>query len=580
MMNPGPPKTNKTPVKPILLTVLGAAIVIWISHSSFNRQAPRSSRNDSKSNSISPNGSSSVSDQQNEHVARYPELTSQERMSPEKEYPVEVSLTEKQEDTDVIIQKGPTTSEGKLVFDLPATQADSWKLDVDLFAPGMIFTDGGTGSGSIELPRHGDATSAIFHVKAGPKAIASGVVHMFAVFSYNHSPLAKIGRDIQITRDSTPELTSQAVMSKTTAEVGSSIPATPLNERVPPPDMTVIISGNSVLAESAFYRMRGELGEMEKFSDFIAERSPANAGRGTELVAKEKTWRGAETFGDQLYDNYAPLAFKEVFWATDRRLGKKFRTIQIYSDRPEIPWELMRPATDAKGTDRRDFLGLDYSVARWDSNDKLLSEHPPYEQTMTKMFVIAPHYGGSLSLDGQAAETQQLALMDGYNAVGGNTTALKTLFQNPPQGIVHFAGHGELDAAHKEYEILLEDGTLDTSTWRSMTPPNRLAHTFFFFNACDVGQSTQIGNFVDGFGPAVISRGASGYIGALWPVNDKVAANFSVVFYGLMHDEMRSGSANISEILERTRQTVYGKTRNPTALAYVLYGDTALNFVK
>ena len=63
-------------------------------------------------------------------------------------------------------------------------------------------------------------------------------------------------------------------------------------------------------------------------------------------------------------------------------------------------------------------------------------------------------------------------------------------------------------------------------------------------------------------------------------MNDKVAANFSVVFYGLMHDEMRSGSANISEILERTRQTVYGKTRNPTALAYVLYGDTALNFVK
>src|ERR1700691_3312005 len=140
MMNPGPPKTNKTPVKPILLTVLGAAIVIWISHSSFNRQAHRSSRGDSKSNSISPNGASSVSDQQNEHVARYPELTSQERMSPDKEYPIEVSLTEKQEDTDVIIQKGHTTSEGKLVFDLPATEANSWKLDVDLFAPGMIFT--------------------------------------------------------------------------------------------------------------------------------------------------------------------------------------------------------------------------------------------------------------------------------------------------------------------------------------------------------------------------------------------------------------------------------------------------------
>ena len=108
----------------------------------------------------------------------------------------------------------------------------------------------------------------------------------------------------------------------------------------------------------------------------------------------------------------------------------------------------------------------------------------------------------------------------------------------------------------------------------------KLEHTFFFFNACDVGQSTQIGNFVDGFGPAVLGRGASGYIGALWPVNDKVAADFSVDFYQLMHKNMDAGSANVSAILERTRQVVYKETKNPTALAYVLYGDTNLKFVK
>jgi hypothetical protein len=34
----------------------------------------------------------------------------------------------------------------------------------------------------------------------------------------------------------------------------------------------------------------------------------------------------------------------------------------------------------------------------------------------------------------------------------------------------------------------------------------------------------------------------------------------------------------VGEILERTRRDVYESTKNPTALAYVLYGDTNLEF--
>ena len=71
-----------------------------------------------------------------------------------------------------------------------------------------------------------------------------------------------------------------------------------------------------------------------------------------------------------------------------------------------------------------------------------------------------------------------------------------------------------------------------------------LSHTFFFFNACDVGQAKQTGNFVEGSGPAALSEGASGYIGALWPVNDQVAAKFSVRFYQLLQEQMQHGPAD------------------------------------
>jgi len=42
---------------------------------------------------------------------------------------------------------------------------------------------------------------------------------------------------------------------------------------------------------------------------------------------------------------------------------------------------------------------------------------------------------------------------------------------------------------------------------------------------------------------------------------------------------MQHGPADVSETLRRTRQEIYDG-KNPTALAYVLYGDTNLKFVR
>ena len=475
---------------------------------------------------------------------------------------------------------GTTTSDGKLVLALPPTQEGSWKLDVVLSAPGLQFTRGSAIS-SISLPRQGDATSAIFYVKAGPKAVANGVVHVLATFAYNGGYLARIGRDIQIT-SATPALASATPPSRPIVKVSGPIADTgaTFSPGVPQPDLTLIIKGDGIIVLSPHIGGdSGTLKDAKGFSEWLAQHSPASAGRGSELVATPENRDRAEGFGEQLYDNYAPDVFKRAFWALVRTQGKNFRTIQIYSDNPDIPWELMRPVRE-DGTGRQNFLGIDYSVARWHMTDGLMRERPPYSETISKMFVIAPHYTGSRTLDAEATETQGLARLSGYSAVTGNMNALRTLFHNPPQGIVHFAGHGELSATRGDYEILLEDGELDTSTWRGMAQADPSAHTFFFFNACDVGQAKHSGNFVDGWGPAVLEKGASGYIGALFPVNDQIAARFSVFFYQLLQQEMQVGPADVSEALQHTRREIYQSTGDPTALAYVLYGDTNLRFVK
>jgi hypothetical protein len=579
---PSPQPKGSISVKKVVFVLLGIAAVAWYigQRNTPTASAPLRSGHNSMANDMSagtraptpPPTTGAPAAAQDESVERYPMIASPEQVQPEKEFPIAVSLTEEAH-SDVSILSGNQTDEGRLKLSLPAGH-ESWKLDVYLTGKGLEFTQG-TGSGTIDLPRRGDPAPATFLVKASQRAATDGVLHVMATFAYEAVPLARIERDIKITSAS-PTVGAEV----TTAKVSAAPSSMEISDQVPQPDLALYIKGDTVLVLSPWLgSSRGSLPNLKGFADFLAHRSPASAGRGSEPVDSERAADEAEGFGQTLYDNYAPDVFKTAFWRLVQMRGARFRTIQIYSDQPDIPWELMRPRPPDGTGQRQDFLGLNYSVARWDNNDGILLEHPPYHESMPKMFVIAPHYSGSRSLDGEAAETQELARLNGYSPVDGNRKAVKALFRNPPQGIVHFAGHGQLDAAHDEFEILLEDGQLDVQSWRSMADAGLLSHTFFFFNACDVGQAKETGNFVDGFGPAVLSKGASGYIGALWPVNDQVAAKFSVRFYQLLQEQMQHGPADVSETLRRTRKEIYDG-KNPTALAYVLYGDTNLKFVR
>lgn len=601
-MSPEPlPKTEGARVRKILLGVVVAGVVVWYIAQRSTGTAPSATAPPvptvSQESTVAPPQSAGVTannmsastnsaarpspsqtpESQSEQVERYPMLDSPDEVAPEQEFHIQVSLTEQQVGPDLKFTNGQTTADGKLVFSLPATQDNSWKLEVVLMAPGVEFTRGTRPDGSIILPRHGDATSVTFWAKPGPRAIEKGVVHVIATFNYNGTYLARIGRDIQI-KGVTPALASEPPVMRRTVKLSGAVEdtAAEFNHAPLPADLTIIIKGDGIEVLSPYIGSdSGSMPDLTGFADWLAQHSPGSAGRGSQPVDQAKTRDTAEGFGKDLYDHYAPSLFKKAFWLLVDARGDKFRTIQIYTDKPDIPWELMKPVRE-NGRDRLPFLGLSYSVARWHMTDGL-RERPPFTQTMQKTFVIAPHYTGARTLDAEATETQALAQMAGYSRVNGNMEGLRALFRNSPQGIVHFAGHGELNA-NRDYEILLEDGELDTTAWKGMARDDPSSHTFYFFNACDVGQARRAGNFVDGWGPAVLGKGASGYIGALYPVDDQIAAEFSIHFYKLLQQQMQVGPADVSEILEHTRRDVYETTKNPTALAYVLYGDTNLEF--
>ena len=107
-------------------------------------------------------------------------------------------------------------------------------------------------------------------------------------------------------------------------------------------------------------------------------------------------------------------------------------------------------------------------------------------------------------------------------------------------------------------------------------PPSR--HPFYFFNACDLGQTQSIAGFVEGWAPAVLDAGASGYIGGMWPLVDSSAARFAARFYEVLQSGMKSGAVTVAGALNEARRLFY-ETGDPTYLAYTYYGDVNLQFI-
>jgi CHAT domain-containing protein len=307
--------------------------------------------------------------------------------------------------------------------------------------------------------------------------------------------------------------------------------------------------------------------------------------RGVQLVDDDATEASQQAiprlrgFGRELYRNFAPVVFKRALWELQDMLGDGFRSIHVFSEDPTIPWELMLPVRE-DGSEEMDFLGSRFRLARWHfAPSEAQLDRPPQSMRIQEIVVIAPSYQGAQELRYQETEIQALQGIPGYRPVPGVMASVRDLFGRFPQGIIHFAGHGFVEPIGEgivEYSIRLEDTNLDLMMWKGLTSSRSAAHPIVFLNACDVGQANRVANFVDGWAPSVLEAGASGYIGSLWPLSDKGAAEFAALFYkNLREDAVARGHAIVADALLKTRRQFY-QNGDPTYLAYVYYGDPLL----
>ncbi len=538
------------------------------------------------------------------NLLRYPTIEAPETVAVEQDIMVMVSLSETLISPDVNIGSvnediARKTSDGAL--DLSFPEQEEWQIDVVLNASGFTIADGNIRS--IVLKKQGDSTIALFKLHAKEIPANEFLSKIYVSYIYKGQFISRVSKEITIINSNT---NNNNIMGSFDADVdkknkqedkGKTIQ---INDVMQTADLTVLVrelvnadqSHSTIVTIISPYLqpMSKEYKSVPRLSDWINSKYAKfslNIPRGVALeneqeisaANKDRAIPLMKGFGKELYKKFAPDIFKQAYWKLVDKKKKGFDTIQVYTNNPVLPWELMKPIrTD--NSEEHDFIGINYNIARWHvTENSHIEEKPPLSLEINKLFVIAPDNQNQASLPWQQKEIDNLSHLQHYEKISANYKAVKYFFQTRPDGIVHFAGHGSVKKGFNdiyEYSLYLDNQELDLDTWKGIIAARSDTHPLYFINSCIVGQSHRIANMVDGWAPAMLESGASGYIGALWPVGDRGASRFSIQFYQYINEDLKHHSANVAEAIKKTRKLFY-ETGDPTFLSYIFYGDPNFN---
>lgn len=286
-----------------------------------------------------------------------------------------------------------------------------------------------------------------------------------------------------------------------------------------------------------------------------------------------------KSIGGQLFDELVPDSIQKVLWDNRERIT----TVQVTSDDPFIPWELVHLKDPRGRLPKEDLYLANLGIVRWLDG----VGQPPRGLTFrpTKRFVIAPEYpaGSGWELD-TATEIENLEGQLGVRRTEPTWEALLKLIGSPGKfDLLHYAGHGGAPAGDINQAGLVFEVTkdVDTDTWvpssisatmveqyANLRPASgKGARPLVFLNACQVGRAGYQLTSIGGFAKAFIAAGAGAFISSLWEVGDEPAIAFCERFY-----ERLCQGDTIAQATTAARASARDGG-DPTWLAYVVYGQ-------
>lgn len=275
------------------------------------------------------------------------------------------------------------------------------------------------------------------------------------------------------------------------------------------------------------------------------------------IAARKLALKGAGLFQDLL-----PEDLRVLLWS----LRDRIRTVQVLSDEPWIPWELLKLQGKENGrVVEGPFLCEAFAMTRWFPG---IARRP--EIRLKHMAVVIPFGSGLPNV--QEERDYLLSLADDQREVtevpGTYLEVIDALSRGEHDGW-HFSGHGHFAAQDpNRSEIELERGQrLCAGDINGMVRNCGLAQPLVFLNACQTGREALSLTGIGGWGRRFIEAGGAGFIGSLWSVYDEAACRFARAFY----DHLLAGET-IGQAAREARAAVR-PLNDPTWLAYTVFAD-------
>jgi hypothetical protein len=260
--------------------------------------------------------------------------------------------------------------------------------------------------------------------------------------------------------------------------------------------------------------------------------------------------------GVNLWDEFIPQAFKEVFWAHKAEITR----LTILSKDDVVPWELLHPSRPGDGDGG--FLAEQFPVVRWRYGP------PP----RPKLRLGDPTY--VLPAGSPPAAADELNHVQHRVGMGPTATTIDELlarFKAADFGLLHFACHNAFlpDAPAASY-INFGGAHFEPDFLASYKERFRARSPLVFLNACRSGAMGQNYTKMTGWAGSFLDAGAGAFIGSLWEVRDSTALLFAEAFYDAF-----KGRTTLGQAVQTARTAVNDVAGDPTWLAYTLYGDPA-----
>ena len=308
----------------------------------------------------------------------------------------------------------------------------------------------------------------------------------------------------------------------------------------------------------------------ERLSTLAGLSAAARTAAETAAAARELAVIGAN-----LFDKLFPQALKDEY---GKRLRTKFagKSLQITSDDPWIPWEIVRPyAIDEDGQVLYDDPPLCemFRLSRW-----LAGRGAPDQVIMKQGVWVAPPSDLPAAIK-ENAYFQELHRRQWSVSLAGPVTRVADVearFRDKDAQLFHFACHGNFDVSNPDNSMIkLEGGFFSPAQFDTqMQAGLRTTKPVVFLNACHAGQIGFALTGLGGWATKFLANGASAFIGSLWAINDELAACFAQEFYNRLWGMAGFAPQPLGQALHEARLAIKAADpANPTWLAYVLYGD-------